>query len=116
MAKTPKKKVASKSKSKKTAKKKAVTKKKARTKVGVKRTTIKRRTPALAGPLKTPQKWTMRMATITADDSLPLQLPKVEIPRDQIAKLAYELWEERVRLANDATRNWLDAEEQLQNR
>jgi hypothetical protein len=35
------------------------------------------------------------------------------IPHAEIARRAYEIWEWKVRIANDAVRNWAEAEEAI---
>jgi hypothetical protein len=37
----------------------------------------------------------------------------VEIPHEVVARRAFEIWEARVRRANDAEANWLEAEGEL---
>jgi hypothetical protein len=77
-----------------------------------KRATTKRRSPALAKATKAKPAFVMRIATTTGDDPLPLRWNDL-LPRALVARKAYELWEQRVRAANDAHQNWRDAEEEL---
>lgn len=118
MAKKPAKKASVKPKTiKKSAKKKSAT--------PVKRATTKRRTPAalaLRADAGTKPPF-MRLAKVDAATQLTTETREpqplgvvtapIDIPHDLIAKRAYEIWEAKIRLANDATRNWLEAEAEL---
>lgn len=77
-----------------------------------KRATSKRRSPALATASKSKPAFVMRIATTADNDPLPLRWND-PLPHELVARKAYELWEQRVRYANDAHRNWRDAEEEL---
>ncbi len=44
---------------------------------------------------------------------VPLPPPPVEITFEMVARRAYEIWEAKIRLANDSVQNWLEAEQQL---
>jgi hypothetical protein len=109
MAKTMGKKSATKSKSARATVKRRSPKPKAAEK---KRATTKRRSPALAKPSKAKPPFVMRIATTTGEDPLPLRWND-PLPHELVARKAYELWEQRVRAANDSLRNWRDAEEEL---
>jgi hypothetical protein len=90
--------------------KKPVGKKKVASKGKIKCATTKRRTAVVARKAKWSPGASMYMAIHPSDEPLPLNLIGKDYPREAIARRAYELWEERVRIANDAARNWFDAE------
>jgi hypothetical protein len=85
-------------------------KKKSAKKAIVKRSTTKRRTAVVARKSK-PQIFAAATYMTIHREPLPL---KPEISHEQIARRAYELWEHRLRIANDSARNWLDATAELQ--
>jgi len=48
-----------------------------------------------------------------ASQPTPVVAPPVPIPRELIGQRAYEIWERKMRLANDSLGNWLEAEAEL---
>ena len=69
---------------------------------------------------KTPARPRTGVKRAAVVDLLPAMTPPVPVapigiivPHELIARRAYEIWEQKVRIANDSARNWIEAEAEL---